>query len=283
MRFEDAIDRVVGALSTGDGLVVRQVSDELLRGYRGERLVRAEAARAVFVGDLHGDLDSLLAVYRRYFRGPDLLVFLGDYVDRGPFQLEVLVGVLLMHRWDPRRVVTLRGNHESVSMNRYYGFLSHLRRRLGGAWRPVYELLAIRAYRAMPVAALVDLGYRVFAVHGGIPIDAPSLDQIERLPAQEEPRDPVLVELLWNDPGDCEYYAPSLRGVGAVFGRRVVERFMRRNGVDLVVRAHEPVNGVGVSLGGRVVTVFTCRYYGIRPAVLELERGEKPRLRVVYL
>ncbi|RLG46173.1 MAG: hypothetical protein DRO06_04830, partial [Thermoproteota archaeon] len=61
MKFEDAIGEVIRALSSGDRLAVRQVSDELLRGYGGERLVRAGAARAVFVGDLHGDLDSLLA------------------------------------------------------------------------------------------------------------------------------------------------------------------------------------------------------------------------------
>jgi serine/threonine protein phosphatase 1 len=69
--------------------------------------------RILAIGDVHGcitALDALLAAI-----GPgseDTLVFLGDYVDRGPDSRGVIDRVLdLMRRY---KVVPLRGNHEAM-------------------------------------------------------------------------------------------------------------------------------------------------------------------------
>jgi len=51
-------------------------------------------------------------------------VLLGDYADRGPQGLEVLLGVLLLKASYPRSVP--RGNHEDPGVNRRYGFLEEL-------------------------------------------------------------------------------------------------------------------------------------------------------------
>ena len=39
--------------------------------------------------------------------------FLGDYTDRGDFNLQVLSSVLLLSAKNPGKVFLLRGNHES--------------------------------------------------------------------------------------------------------------------------------------------------------------------------
>lgn len=72
--------------------------------------------RTFAIGDIHGDLDQLkdlLARVQPLGKG-DKLVFLGDYVDRGPKSREVIDFV---RRELPRtgaKVVCLRGNHEDA-------------------------------------------------------------------------------------------------------------------------------------------------------------------------
>jgi serine/threonine protein phosphatase 1 len=67
--------------------------------------------RTLAVGDVHGcstALDAVLAAVRP--AADDLLIFLGDYVDRGPDSRGVIDRLLALRQ--AHRVVALRGNHE---------------------------------------------------------------------------------------------------------------------------------------------------------------------------
>jgi serine/threonine protein phosphatase 1 len=72
--------------------------------------------RTFATGDIHGDLDALLRIEAALppLDEGDTLVFLGDYLDRGP-RVAALVAHLqsLVHR-TRARVVMLRGNHEDA-------------------------------------------------------------------------------------------------------------------------------------------------------------------------
>ena len=73
-------------------------------------------ARTFVVGDIHGQLDKLDALLPKLFkriRPGDTLVFVGDYVDRGPESRGVVDRVIELQEggW-PGPVVTLMGNHE---------------------------------------------------------------------------------------------------------------------------------------------------------------------------
>lgn len=75
--------------------------------------------RTFAVGDIHGCLDKLLLLMERIdidFDRDDL-VFLGDYVDRGPQSKEV-VDYLIDLKAKRERVVFLKGNHEEM-LERY--------------------------------------------------------------------------------------------------------------------------------------------------------------------
>jgi serine/threonine protein phosphatase 1 len=68
-------------------------------------------ARTLAIGDIHGcltALDTLLGFVQP--QPDDQLVFLGDYVDRGPDSKGVLNRLIELHRTG--RAVCLRGNHE---------------------------------------------------------------------------------------------------------------------------------------------------------------------------
>ncbi len=72
--------------------------------------------RTIAIGDIHGDLAALEKLFSRLpqLDGDDTLVFVGDYVDRGPSSAEVIQFVRDLERRGPAKVVALRGNHEDA-------------------------------------------------------------------------------------------------------------------------------------------------------------------------
>lgn len=242
------------------------------------QLIELGPGKYLVVGDTHGDLDTSLNAMRYAERNGLGLVFLGDYVDRGPRQLENIIA-LLEHKlsWG-RGLIMLRGNHESLMMNKWYGFFSVV----AAAYGPEFYREFASMFSQLPYAAII--GGKVLCVHGGIPDNMSRVDEVRDFPKGElDPEDPRAVQLLWNDPcEDIEEFAPSWRGGGAMlFGRLAFERFMVRNGLELMIRGHEPQDkGYGYLFDNRLLTVFSCRYYGVRPAAAEIEDLE---IEIVYL
>ena len=77
-------------------------------------------SRVLAVGDIHGMYEKLKMLMEQVRFDPeeDLLVFLGDYIDRGPDPVSCLQYVFDLHRSFPDSVVCLLGNHE-VMMSSY--------------------------------------------------------------------------------------------------------------------------------------------------------------------
>ncbi len=72
--------------------------------------------RTFVVGDIHGDLAALRSLMAK-LPAPELddtLVFLGDYLDRGPDSAGVIAAVRNLQAHAPCKVVALRGNHEDA-------------------------------------------------------------------------------------------------------------------------------------------------------------------------
>lgn len=72
------------------------------------------------IGDIHGQHTMLLALLDRLFRLPvdpdDLLLFIGDYVDRGENSCAVIETLLALSERHPH-IVFLRGNHEQLMID----------------------------------------------------------------------------------------------------------------------------------------------------------------------
>jgi len=254
-------------LSPGLGRVKEIIEDALPLLSSEDVVLEIEAPSATIVGDTHGDVETTERVLDRVSGG--VIVLLGDYVDRGPYQLENLLRILEAKVSEPRRIFLLRGNHETREMNLYYGFYGVVSRRLGpGAYGLFTQL-----YSALPIGAVIRTS--TILVHGGVPDGASSIREVAGRGKQgEDVEDEVVLQVLWNDPREgVEWFGPSPRGGGArVFGRAALEAFLKASGCERLVRAHEPVPaGYETIFDGRLHTVFSCRFYGIRPAVAELD------------
>ncbi|MFO0748566.1 MAG: metallophosphoesterase family protein [Myxococcota bacterium] len=97
--------------------------------------------RTFAVGDIHGDIDALDRLLGRLpgLEPSDTLVFLGDYVDRGPASAEVVARIRGLQADPPCKVVALRGNHEDTWARSFDNpnptFLLHRGNGCAATWR----------------------------------------------------------------------------------------------------------------------------------------------------
>jgi protein phosphatase len=252
--------------------VIGEAEDKLA----GPLLERREEARVIFVGDTHGAVDVTQAVLDKYWDDADLVVFLGDYVDRSETSLENLGTIVATLLEDPHRTIMLRGNHESPLTNPYYGFTDEVNRKLGDG---SYEKFT-QFFQKMPYAVVVN---DYLCLHGGIAKGLQTVDQIAGLPWPDlNPDDPIAFQLLWNDPREMiDDFVPSTRGEGAYyFGEDVTKTFLENNALHGIIRGHEVADGFREDMGGMVITVFSSRYHHKSAGVLIMEDGRMEKVTV---
>jgi serine/threonine protein phosphatase 1 len=82
------------------------------------------SGRLIAIGDIHGCDAALRGLIGVIAPTPDdTLVFLGDYVDRGPDSKAVISTLIELSRFT--RVVPIKGNHEEMMLNVISGELDH--------------------------------------------------------------------------------------------------------------------------------------------------------------
>lgn len=74
------------------------------------------APRSFAIGDVHGEFEQLTRLLQGLppLGAEDTLIFLGDYLDRGPRSKEVVETMMRLPAETPAKVVCLRGNHEDA-------------------------------------------------------------------------------------------------------------------------------------------------------------------------
>lgn len=184
-------------------------------------------------------------------------LFLGDYVDRGKQSLETICLLLAYKIKYPENFFLLRGNHESASINRIYGFYDECKRRFNvRLWKIFTD-----CFNCLPVAALID--DRILCMHGGISPELKSLDQIRNIARPMDiPESGLVCDLLWSDPSGDVGWGMNDRGVSYTFGADKVAEFLEKHDMDLICRAHQVVeDGYEFFAERQLVTVFSAPNY----------------------
>jgi len=210
-------------------------------------------------GDIHGQFEDFIEQMKIVGIPPQQsYLFLGDYVDRGKRSLETICLLFAFKVKYPDNIFLLRGNHECASINRIYGFYDECKRRYNiKIWKTFTDV-----FNCLPLAALVE--NTIFCMHGGLSpdlYDPRDLNKIER--PLDIPNKGVLCDLLWSDPDpDIVGFGDNDRGVSFTFGANEVSKFLKRNNLSLIVRAHQVVeDGYEFFCKRKMVTLFSAPNY----------------------
>jgi len=283
-------------------IVCRQVKEHLMTE---PRLLKLRSPTYI-LGDIHGNYCDLVSFEKALWRMGPLLtpasfLFLGDYVDRGDYGVEVISYLFAQKLLAPNKFFLLRGNHELRSVQEMFHFKSECLEKFGDGiggqiWDAVNE-----CFDVMPIAATVD--DKVFCVHGGIPgpdNEGGNIEAINKIPcplSDPEVESPLAWELLWSDPLSSSdnlsetviqdlrdnhgFTFNSRRGTAHFFSCEALVAFLERNGLSHVIRAHEVQEaGFKVQQQGKLLTVFSSSRYcgGSNEAACVLADNFKLRL-----
>jgi len=210
-----------------DFLTLLEATTEILM--QEPQLLELSGSNYLVISDLHGSVSA--AAY--WIAKAESLglepVFLGDYLDRGPDELDLLAYLMAQKVKRPEFIHLLRGNHESVGHGLLTGWGSDLEAYFGekifesvikdGRFASIMQLphqattlKIFKLFAALPVAA--TLNGHTFCVHAGLPCRGSRLNESRDIPPDltelkdiiDIPKDifdlnsrKLLCSLLWSD------------------------------------------------------------------------------------
>ncbi len=233
-------------------LFLKEATDVLSR----EKKITHRSGYGLFIGDIHGDLHNCLKTLKVAEDNNAIPIFMGDYIDRGTHQIQVVNYLLARKILDPDSLVLLRGNHEFKEINLKFGFSDTV---MGVYPETVYWLYNI-AFSALPLAAV--LNKKIIGLHGGIASNTKYLKDIENLPDDQMSGYDDRLGNLWNDPNEEHdgFQANKKRKVFYSFGRDVFDEFMQDNSLSLMIRGHQEIEeGFRYSFDKRLLSIFSSK------------------------
>ncbi|SBT86996.1 serine/threonine protein phosphatase 2B catalytic subunit A, putative [Plasmodium malariae] len=240
------------------------------------------------VGDIHGQYYDLLKLLE-VGGNPDntQFLFLGDYVDRGSFSIEVLLLLYALKINFPDRIWLIRGNHECRQMTTFFNFRDECEYK----YDIVVYYAFMESFDTIPLSAVIN--GKFLGVHGGLSPELILLNQICSFTRfQEPPRSGIFCDILWSDPIDEDkeehtiktesYFPNDVRGCSYFFGYNAATTFLEKNGLLSIIRAHEAqlegykMHQTNLKTGFPIViTIFSapnyCDVYNNKGAVLKFE------------
>jgi predicted phosphodiesterase len=264
-------------------------------------VVRIDKGPVLWVGDIHGFYDNIThAIELAKENSVSTVIFLGDYVDRGPLQTQSLINIAysfaisegyegsfnfidpLFQESFPFRIIALKGNHEDITLNKKYDFLSKIVEIYGNSnLKSIIQSLEI-VYEHFPI--IVETSWGTLGVHGGIPefnntIELEMIKTLRKLKIPIKHNPPALLKLelklaieqiLWNDPNEKlsnehVIFSDSMRGSPyKVFNQKAFNAFKKNLGFNRLVRGHQSSRGAFDSLwNDTLIHIFSAfPYFG---------------------
>lgn len=222
--------------------------------------IKEKAKRIVFVGDTHGDLEVSEKVIGNYLNAENKIVFLGDYVDRGPKSKENVDFLLKKKIEEPKSIYLLQGNHEGYPYINFAqaSFWARLSEKEYNFYRRVFQHL--------PLAVSIR---EVLALHGAFP-NVESLEQINDI----EPGSKKWKQITWGDFVEKKGSAGFLGCSRPRFGKSWFLNIMNNLNKEVLIRSHQP--GCPRSIfNDRCLTIFSSSSYSDRREIAILNMKQE--------
>jgi protein phosphatase len=214
-----------------------------------QKLIKIQKAKKViFVGDTHGDLDASQKVIKDYLKEGNKIVFLGDYVDRGPFSKENLDFLLEQKEKNPDKIFLLQGNHEGHRILKFFP---------AEFWESLSNEEYQKYSQIVENFSLALVAKNIIALHGALP-KIEKLEDFEKIKIGDE----NWFRICWGDfvdePGgdlglDIFTGRPQ-------FGRDYFFKLMERFNKKVLIRSHQP-DAPLFMFDDRCLTIFTSSAY----------------------
>ena len=260
------------------------------------RVSTAISGKLTVVGDMHGQLRDLIAIFLHNGLPScdNPYLFNGDLVDRGEYSAEVCLLLMGFAVADPGCVYVNRGNHEDMTVCTGYGFVDELVCKFSQNVNGRHLLAVIDTiFSLLPLAHVID--DNVCVIHGGISdkFSVATLNAIQRRPYRTLTGLPatitqtpggsdkeghthetwaVIMDCLWSDPAKLSEPFPKSkgckpndeRGGGVMFSSDFSREWLEREKLGVLVRSHECQEmGFQSVHQGKVLTLFSAsNYYG---------------------
>eukprot|EP00048_Salpingoeca_helianthica_P016275 m.231405 g.231405 ORF g.231405 m.231405 type:complete len:476 (-) comp18355_c0_seq1:61-1488(-) len=239
-----------------------------------------EGGKLTVCGDVHGqffDLANIFAINGMPSPANPYL-FNGDFVDRGSWSVEVILTLFGFKLLYPDRFFLARGNHETINMNKMYGFEGEVKSKYNAQLADFFTEI----FNFLPLGHLIE--EKVLVVHGGLPsTDGVLIKDMRAVDRNRQPPESGLMsDMLWSDPSPFPGRRPSQRGVGCMFGPDITNAFLKANDLKFVIRSHEVKDeGYEVMHDGKCITIFSapnyCDQMGNKGAFITLKKDLVPK------
>ncbi|MDQ3083313.1 MAG: serine/threonine protein phosphatase [Thermoproteota archaeon] len=272
-------------------------NDQKLRGFfsnigmsSGDYLNFQMPDNLVVVGDLHGDFTSLKKImnkinYEDYLKTEsNILIFLGDYIDRGKYSMEVMLLLCGIKTSFPNNMFMLRGNHEAYHRFPFsaFDFLRDLQNKFDDSGETLYTNTMVPFFDSL--FGICEINGFSLLVHGGLPVveDMEFFRNYKFRLSDMKSDDGLLEEILWNDPReftDRDWQA-SNRGLGKYFGINITKNWLNHTNTKLIIRGHEPCMGYKINHDNKVMTLFSSKepYPKFESSYLEISKKQMEAL-----
>ncbi len=207
--------------------------------------------KIIIVGDTHANYDLSKKTLMQYLTNNNLVIFLGDYVDRGDNSYKNLEFLLYMKSKYPN-IVLLAGNHETYYIKKFRP--SDFWHDIEDDYENIYDLLE-KYLNKLPV--LLKLGNKVLT-HAILPI----MNSLEVLNKSKDLKDlyknnsSLFYLLVWGD------YKIDENTKTRMFSYNDKEFYtsLEAHNIKTIIRAHQP--GIkGFAFNNKLLTLQTTEFY----------------------
>ena len=267
---------------------LKQFRDKLVKILEKEQNVPEINGPAIVVGDLHGNFEATNAIIKKFenekLTNPNLsIIFLGDYIDRGPNNVDTLALLFNLKLKYPTNVHLICGNHEYAESynpgensllkeckDKYPEFEQESKYKC-----ITREQIFQQIFDNLPKAVIIN--EKIFCTHGGVPFEAPdsnnpdcnpvSLEAIKNTSRDTKGKNSINEQLTHN-------YLETRKGTEQLsclpimsYWRctpKSVNNFLKNNDLNMFIRGHDhdiaaKNNGAGIieTHNGKIITLLS--------------------------